>query len=171
MDFIEWAKQNMFSYALKLPLSQSKYINETMIKNLDSILQIESYIKIINVSCLVLKRISDDSKPLFNSYTGLQKHGINDDSSVLILENVGLDMLRHYIVDLFFLNDPGLRFFDESGYEGKINMKLRIRKPYSKNSLSLLDEELRKYGFSLVTEDRSVKMLVLKDRSSPKANP
>jgi|GEM_PF-3602059 len=170
-DFIEWAKQNMFSYALKLPLIQAKYINETMIRNLDSFLQVESHVKTIKVPCLILKRTPDDSKPLYSSYKGPQKHGISNDSSFLILENVGLDMLRHYVADLFFSNDPGLRFFDETGYMGKVNMRLRIKRPYSKNTLVLLDEDLRRYGFSLVTEERSVKMLVLKDRSSPKANP
>jgi thiol-disulfide isomerase/thioredoxin len=152
-----WNAQNLVCYEISVPLSKKddlfKLMQHDMDRYFDYCVNVEK--RMMKSLCLIRTSIRDKLK----SNTTTRKI-IQTDSS-LVIDNEYLD--KSLIGRLRFANsalkNPVL---DETGYSGKVDMKLYC----SLSDIFSLRRELQKYDLDLVHEEREIDMLVIKEKNT-----
>jgi hypothetical protein len=150
-DFDTWKYENAWCYELKVPKEKQNELLKIMQDDLKRMFGANVYMENRTVSCLILKA----EKPIrcLADKTMLPKRVYNAGGITVVntpfKEFAG--MIQHYNQEKIML--------DETGITDNVDIALKAEM----NDINALNAELQKYGLSLHYEDRSVRMLIIKD--------
>jgi len=156
--YFQWARDNTFCYAMKLPVNISGNVLSLMKSDLDRFFYLKSSIKIKKIKCWVLKRINRIDKIRSPNQTAHFENG-----NKLIIKNLAIKHLFNSLGNLPEIIDSNVPFVDNTNYRNNINIEL----PWNENkeliSLTILRKNLQQYGLDLTQEYVPIKMLVIED--------
>lgn len=160
---LKWQDDNLYSYALKVPISRREKI-ETFIKmDLDRFFGINSSIQKRPVMCVVVRLIGD-SALLSNHVKTKIKKGVNytDEKHNISLGSVNMSVLIdeyfRQIADRVFPLHP---IIDETGYKGNLNILLPLHSTERTLTLETIKNDIKQYGLDIAEEERVIDVLVL----------
>jgi len=164
-EYLEWGDTSLFTYALRVPLKNANDLYITMRQDLDRYFHYESKFENRKVKCLILKRIS--KKDIIFTKGREAKHEIDfgSNGARLNLQNMPIDYLVSRIETVISYKDPFMPFFDETGYQGNIDINIPWSDDFNEISIPELRKSLRKYGLDLVEEYKILRMLVISDEN------
>lgn len=163
-EYLEWGDTSLFTYALRVPLKNANDLYITMRQDLDRYFHYESKFENRKVKCLILKRIP--KKDIIFTKGREAKHEIDFGSNGprLNLQNMPIDYLVSRIETVISYKDPFMPFFDETDYQGNIDINIPWSDDFNEISIPELRKSLRKYGLDLVEEYKILRMLVISDQ-------
>lgn len=162
-DYWSWWTRNTFSYCLRVPINQSGKSYSIMRQDLNRFFNLDSKIENRKIKCIVLKAIPGN-KTFCASELKKPVDKYDDNRRQLILQNVDMDLLaNYYLKNLLNIQKKQLPFFNETGYLGKIDIKLPWEPSLTDISIVELRAVLQTYGLDLVEEVRDLNMLVIHD--------
>lgn len=157
-----WSRRNWYCYEAVAPVAYPEvYLRERLVRDLDFFFKINSKKETRKVSCLILKKL--DNSKLMAAKGGIPQRKI----SLLEAGKYQYTHRNNRISEFIFTmnTDIGLNLLplmiDETGYKEAIDLELMID---VKMPVSVLRTALRKYGLDLVSEDRELEMLIIKEK-------
>jgi thiol-disulfide isomerase/thioredoxin len=150
-DFNEWRKDNIFCYELRVPKDKQHDILQIMRDDLKRMFGYDVFFENRVQKCLVLT--ADKNIHIQADKTATPKVVYNaGGSSVINLPfSKFFDTIDHYNQEKII--------FDETGITENVTIALEVQM----NDINALTEALKKYGLHLEYQDRSVKMLIIRD--------
>ncbi len=150
---------DLYSYELKVPVSQSPNIYNIMIDELNRSNDYIAGIEKRRVKTLVVIRTSNKDRLKASD----KKYGIKlkeTDNSKYIYNRE----LSYIINDLESMQSIKMPILDETNYTGKVDMEFS----YYGDDIQKLRKELQKYDLDLIEAEREIEMFVIRDKPKPK---
>ncbi len=163
-EYFDWADTSLFSYAIRHPLKNADEIYNSIRQDMDRYFHYQSKFEDRKIKCLMLKRISNEDKVLTNGLESKQELLSDSDSVRLNIQNQPMSYLFSRIESVIFYKDSFMPFFDETNYQGNININLPWNENIENISIPVLRKGLRRYGLDLVEEYKILRVLVISDR-------
>jgi len=159
LEALAWLKENAYCYRLVVPTFLSKKRFDIMLEELNryfgKLYNIEGVMEDRNVNYLALVRNSN-SKELASS--GGEKF-IKSDKFSLRMQNLTLASL---ISELTLPLQLYPRVFDETGYNGKVDLELNCQL----SNLKDLNKQLEKYGLQLIEKQKVMKTAIIREKQN-----
>jgi thiol-disulfide isomerase/thioredoxin len=152
----EWNNRNLVSYeASAVPRSRTDLL--TIIQqDLNRYTRFSATIEMKKLTCLVLRRTSKEAKFKTINQNATPYSAYRDSYSI-----INKSLQTSLVPDLIISNQTGkMPIVDETGFNEPVDMQLNCRL----SDLKRLREELRKYDLDLMPADRTIKMLVIRDK-------
>ena len=148
---------NTYGYEIKVSKENEKSLYKSMQEDLNRLLPFNAVVEKRKVKCLVFKRISNNEIAIFGTSGTKEQITYNEDST-LAIENIPP---KTFILNLTYQNqDINTPIIDGSDFSGCLNMVIKSKL----SDLKTLNRELQKHGFGLFEEQRSIDMLIIKDK-------
>jgi len=150
-DFDKWKYDNAWCYELKVPKERQNDILKMMQDDLKRMFGANVYMENRTVPCLVLKAeqplrcLADKTLPPKRVFNGGGITVINSPFKEFV------EMVQHFNQEKIIL--------DETGITDNVDIIIKAEM----NDVDALNAGLKKYGLHLLYEDRSVRMLIIKD--------
>ncbi|QNL51962.1 TlpA family protein disulfide reductase [Olivibacter sp. SDN3] len=153
--YTEWLNKYGHSYELVVPPEDSVQLFRFMRQDLDRFLGYRCNIEKTLTTCLVLRRTSEED--MLKTKGG--KAQMKRDLFSLNIRNM---LWKNFtgLLDIYYLQNIGMPFLDETGYSGKVDLDINARM----TNPSELNKALKAYHLELVEEERNVEMIVLRDK-------
>jgi hypothetical protein len=150
-DFNEWRKDNAFCYELRVPKEKQHDILKIMQDDLKRMFGAQVFFENRVQKCLVLT--ADKNIHIQADKTARPKVSYNaGGSSVINLPfSKFFDTIEYYNQEKIIIDETGITE----------NVTIALDAPM--NDINALSEGLKKYGLKLEYQDRSVKMLIIRD--------
>lgn len=158
-DYYNWAKDHVFSYALKLKKGSNENIYSQMAYDLDRFFGYKSFVTKMNTLCWVLKTIT--STEPFKYVTGKKYYKEGD---TLVITDHKMVTLYSKLDDLIRFEKTDLPFIDVTRYTGKIAIAIPWLNKGKMPSINEVNKQLRKFGLALVKEYTDIDILVIADQ-------
>lgn len=136
---------------------------QEMQADLDGFFNLKSYSEKRTVPCLVLKEIGTKKRYISNNPSG--KGDSYSDKDTLYIENVFLKYPVEAVFNYGRYAWSPYQFFDETGYEGKMSIKL----PKKVESIEQVNRFLKDYDLEVVMEKRRMDVIVIKEGKNKKS--
>lgn len=159
-----WSDSNTYCYAVKTPFADEIKLEKYMRKNLDEYFDIDSRIEKRNTLCLILQSDQSHKKSLPLSTQKFAKIITEKKGTWLVIQNAPVSTLYRYLKNAFAALEISLPFFDETGYNDNISIKLPWNIDPQSVSIAAVKNALSQYGFQLTEDYRNIDMLILSDR-------
>jgi thiol-disulfide isomerase/thioredoxin len=153
-----WASRNLFCYELTVPLSQAGEFFSIMQQDMNRYFDFEAKIEMRKTRCLVLLRTSDADKL---KTAGAKPWQYSDKDSIFISN---LDFRKSFVRSLMSMNaEIPTPVIDETGYRGKCDLSLGA----GFTNLAALRRELKKYDLDIAEAERTIEILVIRNKKNP----
>ena len=149
---------NRYNYDYIVPLTQADSLYPMMLRNLNQFINYTATIEKKRVKCLVLKNTT--SKDQLATKGGEQNYLLTEKQT--LLQNTPFFTFVSGLSGLSFIALPVI---DETGYHGNIDLKLKATP-----NITVLRKELARYDMVLEEAERSVNMLIIRDKLPSNSN-
>jgi len=163
-EYFDWADTSLFSYATKLPLINADEMYNLMRQDLDSYFHYQSKFEYRKIGCLILKRFSNEDKIMTKGLKSKQELVVRSKEVHLNIQNTPVSHLFSRIESVIIYKDTFMPFFNETNYNGNIDINLPWNENIENISIPALRKGLRRYGLDLVEEYKTLRMLVISDQ-------
>lgn len=154
-EYRKWRVNHTWCYDLRIPVSQSDHLSKIMQQDIERYFNLRGAYEQRKVRCLVLARIGGPDR-LRTSDSG-QAPSVEMNKELLVIKNGNIE---DFVRAFKRVNNTYLPpIIDETGYTGKIDLKLFL----PLDDLNKVRSELSKYGLVLREEERQLKMLVIRE--------
>jgi thiol-disulfide isomerase/thioredoxin len=150
-DFNEWRKDNTFCYELRVPKDRQKDILKIMQDDLKRMFGADVFFENRVQKCLVLTADKNIRIQADKTATPKIVYSAGGSSVTNLPFSRFFDTIDHYNQEKII--------FDETGITENVTIALDVQM----NDINALSEALKKYGLHLEYQDRSVKMLIIRD--------
>lgn len=148
VDDKEWNVNNLYSYEIRIPVSQSNSLYQRMLEHLNQATDFHGTITKKRITCLVLRKTRS---LIHQSKGGTRENDLNENSELHIVNSPILALtgrLNNAFKDLII---------DETGIDYHIDLHLKIHE----NDLEKTNEELKLLGLKLIETTRKTQVLFL----------
>jgi hypothetical protein len=160
----QWMRKYCFNYELMVPLDQEAMLYEMMQEDMRRYFGVEVRVLQKKVPSLVLVRTMKEDKlktkgglAMYQLYASTDYHSMQD--SARYLTNEPFEMLSR-ILKGWVEHALGYPFFNETGYEGRIDIEMG-GEVVDHISLAGLKKALKPYGLDLVEKERIIDVLMI----------
>lgn len=153
MEIMDWYNRNAYSFDLSVNEDKAANLYKGMLNELNHSSPYEGFVSLKKQSCFVLVPYGKENKWSYKS--GEYKSVIEKNSTELTKVPVNF-LIAALNTELFM----GLPVLDETGYKGKIQIKITGKM----NSLDELRQELKKYGLNLRKAKRVFNEFIIRDK-------
>lgn len=164
-EYLEWGDTSLFTYALRVPLKNANDLYISMRQDLDRYFHYHSKFENRKVKCFVLKRIAKKDSTLTKGREMKYEIDFGANGARLNIHNTPISYLVSRIETVISYKDPFIPFFDETHYQGNIDINIPWSDDFNEISIPKLRKSLRKYGLDLVEEYKILRMLVISDEN------
>jgi thiol-disulfide isomerase/thioredoxin len=162
-EYLEWADTSLFTYAIRVPLKKANDLYIIMRQDLDRYFHYNSKLENRKVKCLILKRITKKDTTFTKGREAKYEIDFGSNGARLNIQNTPISILVSRIETVVSYKDSFMPFFDETQYQGNIDINIPWSDEFKDISISGLRKSLRKYGLDLVEEYKILSMLVISD--------
>lgn len=162
-NHFDWADTSQFCLAIRMPSDKSELLYSSLRNLLDSYFHYRSKMETRSVKCMVLKRIVAEDKIKTKGGLPVYDQSTTEKGTCFIYKNRPLGDLVSNLQTLIYVRDPYIPFFDETGYEGNIDITVPWSDDPKKISFEKVRKTLNTYGLDIVEEYRNLEMLVISD--------
>lgn len=163
-EFLEWCDTSLFTYALRVPLKNANDLYTTMRQDLDRYFHYHSKFENRKVKCLILKRISKKDAIFTKGGETKQEINFGRNGARLNIQNTPISYLVLRIQTLIYDKDAFMPFFDETHYQGNIDINIPWSDDLNNISIPEVRKSLKRYGLDLVEEYKTLRVLVISDQ-------
>lgn len=149
---------NRYNYDYVVPLTQADSLYSLMLRNLNQFIDYTATIEKKRVKCLVLKTTS--SKDQLTTKGGEQNYVLTEKQT--LLKNTPMFTFVSGLSGLPFITLPVV---DETGYHRNIDLKMQATP-----NIAALKKELARYDMVLEETERSINMLIIRDKLPSHSN-
>jgi thiol-disulfide isomerase/thioredoxin len=159
----DWYDTNQFCLSIKVPSSRAEMLYTSLQELLDNYFHYKSKLETRRVKCLVLKRISPEDKIRTKGGPPVYELSVTEENTDFIYKNQPFEALFSNLQTAVYETDPYIPFFNDTNYEGNIDITLPWSDDPGKISLEMVKKALNKYGLDIAQECRDLEMLVIAD--------
>ncbi len=155
-NIVDWKRKYTYCYEIILPKEQEATAFSLMRQDLArSFPQYGAILEKRKLKCLVLQRTSTIDKLKSSGGNSL----VNVGEFGCVLQNSFLSQFFNRLENLYLYNSK-LPLFNETGYKGRIDLKVDA----NLSDVKAVNAELAKYDLKFIEEEREIDMLVIRDR-------
>jgi thiol-disulfide isomerase/thioredoxin len=151
----KWSVDNAYCYELKMQPADTAKLFEQMRADIAAFFPYDAKIEQREMACLVLGKKSDSVSLETKGGQPILKH----DAYSFRIQNL---LWKNFtsLLDMYYLQNAGMPFVDETGITGKVDLQIKTRMTDYRE----LTKVLAKHGLLLKKEIRRVPVIVLRDR-------
>ena len=151
----KWSVDNAYCYELKMQPADTAKLFEQMRADIAAFFPYDAKIEQREMACLVLGKKSDRISLETKGGQPILKH----DAYSFRIQNL---LWKNFtsLLDMYYLQNAGMPFVDETGITGKVDLQIKTRMTDYRE----LTKVLAKHGLLLKKEIRRVPVIVLRDR-------